>query len=213
MRALYHFTMSPFSRRTRVCLALKGLEVALREARENPAYLAEARALSPLGTMPVLVEGDLVLGTSQAILAWLDLAHPGGRTLWPALPADRQRALEVVALVDGVLDPIVDLATRYFPLSEHPEWPRVRDERLVRVKACSARLAQLATQPSLTGGAFGAAEAALYALVKWFEGMPDRAPTNATIRQVMGLGYKPEEGLSVWARVHDQEPAVRAVYG
>lgn len=213
MRALYHFTMSPYSRRTRVCLALKGLEVELREARENPAYLAEARALSPLATIPVLVEGDLVLGSSQAILAWLDLGHPGGRTLWPAAPAERQRALELCGLVEGVLDPVVDLATRYFAFAEHPEWARVRDERLARVRACSARLAQLATQPVLVGGGFGAAEASLYALVKWFEGMPARAPTNASIRQVMSLGYKPEDALVTWARAHDEHPAVRAVYG
>jgi hypothetical protein len=58
MRVLYHFARSPFSRRVRLALAHKGLTAELREARANPAFLEEARALSPLRTMPVLLEED-----------------------------------------------------------------------------------------------------------------------------------------------------------
>ncbi|HEV3191381.1 MAG TPA: glutathione S-transferase N-terminal domain-containing protein, partial [Polyangiaceae bacterium] len=71
MRILYHFTHSPFARRVRLALAHKGLDVELREGRDNPASMAEARRLVPLKTLPVLVDGDQVLGDSTAITRWL----------------------------------------------------------------------------------------------------------------------------------------------
>src|SRR5580692_1629886 len=56
MRTLYHFRLSPYSRRARLALAHKGLDCELRDARENPALLEEARALVPFRTVPVLVD-------------------------------------------------------------------------------------------------------------------------------------------------------------
>lgn len=44
MRTLYH------SRRVRLALAHKGLDVELRECRDDPAFAREARALAPFRT-------------------------------------------------------------------------------------------------------------------------------------------------------------------
>jgi glutathione S-transferase len=55
-RTLYHFPLSPFSRRARLALAHKGLAVELRDSRAKPEYIQEARRHTALKTIPVLVE-------------------------------------------------------------------------------------------------------------------------------------------------------------
>ncbi|MGH7295535.1 MAG: glutathione S-transferase family protein, partial [Polyangiaceae bacterium] len=112
MRTLYHFQNSPFSRRTRLALAHKGLEVQLREAREDPAAMQEARSLVAFRTIPVLVDGGRGMGDSTAIAHWLDAAYPSAPRLWPG-GAEAADVLQVAALVDVVLDHVVDVWTRY----------------------------------------------------------------------------------------------------
>ena len=89
---LYHF---PSPNPQKVTFALKELgldceivpvDLAKGEQRE-PAFLA----LSPFGRVPVLVDGDLALPESQAILAYL--GEKTGR-LWPASAAERADALK-----------------------------------------------------------------------------------------------------------------------
>ncbi len=76
MRLLYHLWLSPFSRKVRLVLGEKGLEVALKvekvwERRE------EFLALNPSGQVPVLIEEDgMVLSESGAITEYLDEVHP-----------------------------------------------------------------------------------------------------------------------------------------
>ena len=58
MRRLFHFPTSPFARRVRLALAHKGLTTELCDVRAHPEFLEESRRLSPLKTIPVLVEED-----------------------------------------------------------------------------------------------------------------------------------------------------------
>jgi len=75
MRLLFHFQTSPFARRTRLALAHKGLSFELRDVRAQPELLEQVRRLTPLKTIPVLVEEDgRVLGDSTAISHYLDRA-------------------------------------------------------------------------------------------------------------------------------------------
>jgi glutathione S-transferase len=89
---LYHF---PSPNPQKITFALKELgldceivpvDLTKREQRE-PAFLA----LNPFGRVPVLVDGDLTLCESHAILA-----HLGEKTgrLWPHSPAARADALQ-----------------------------------------------------------------------------------------------------------------------
>jgi glutathione S-transferase len=89
---LYHF---PSPNPQKVTFALKELgldcelvpvDLAKGEQRE-----AAFRAVNPFGRVPVLVDGDLTLTESQAILAYL--GEKTGR-LWPASPAERAGALK-----------------------------------------------------------------------------------------------------------------------
>ena len=64
---LYGAPQSPFVRKVRVALEEKGLTYAI----ELPAP-----ALHPMGKMPVLRDGDLVVPDSSVICAYLERKHP-----------------------------------------------------------------------------------------------------------------------------------------
>jgi glutathione S-transferase len=117
MRILYHFTNSPFSRRTRLALSHKGLDCELRDARENPACLEQARRLVAIKTFPVFVDGDRPLADSGAITRWLDAAYPQGGRIWPA-GDEAVEALEITSLVDVALTHVIDLGSRYYALHD-----------------------------------------------------------------------------------------------
>src|SRR5689334_7580306 len=99
MRVLYHFPMSPFSRRVRLSLAHKALPIELRDARADPALLAEARKYSGMKTIPVLHDESLWLSDSTAISRYLDAAHPA-RPLWSTQPAELAASFGVTSHVD-----------------------------------------------------------------------------------------------------------------
>jgi glutathione S-transferase len=89
---LYHFP-SPNPQKVTFALLELGLDcekipvdLAKGEQRE-PAFLA----VNPAGRAPVLVDGDVTLTESHAILAYL--GDTTGR-LWPATPAGRAAALQ-----------------------------------------------------------------------------------------------------------------------
>ncbi len=75
MYRLYHYPLSPFSRKVRLVLAEKGIEVELIEERyweQRPDFLR----MNPSGKVPVLKADKLVLAESGAICEYLDEVHP-----------------------------------------------------------------------------------------------------------------------------------------
>ncbi len=230
MRVLYHFRYSPFSRRVRLALANKRLDVELREARDNPDWRAEAARMVPLRTIPVLVDGGHALGDSTAITRWLDVAYPSAPRLWAndggsaASPEagrgsdeDALHALEVATLVDVVLCNVVDLGTRYFALSDHASWPSVKDEMLGRARLAADGLAARVTRASSLGrttisrSGWSAPDMWLYTMVAWFEGLPGRAASGGTPAQVMSLGFSVPGVLTAWADAHRGRDDVAAL--
>ncbi|HEY2516657.1 MAG TPA: glutathione S-transferase family protein [Polyangiaceae bacterium] len=202
MRTLYYFQYSPFSRRTRLALAHKGLECELKEARQEPAHRMKAARYWPLGTIPVFVDaGGSALGDSTAITRYLDAAYPE-RPVWPTEREAARVTMEVTSLVDAALNLIVDVGTRYFALSSHAEWANVRGELIGRAQRA---LDALATQVegkdgrALTDHGWGAADMWLFTLVAWLEGLPARAPTAANIAQIMTLPWSVPPALTRWA--------------
>lgn len=101
---LYYTPNSPYARMCRIAAELAGLTDALEleavklRTPDNPVI-----ALSPLGRVPVLVEGDLVLTEARHICAWLEEKGGRSRTVapygdWPALAAEA----EALAFLDAV---------------------------------------------------------------------------------------------------------------
>ena len=101
MPLLYHLWLSPFSRKVRIVLGEKGIDVSLKvekvwERREE--YLA----LNPTGEVPVMIEDDgMVLADSTAIVEYLDEKHSDppllGRS--PEMRAETRRLVAWLSLI------------------------------------------------------------------------------------------------------------------
>jgi glutathione S-transferase len=201
MRSLYHFPTSPYSRRVRLALAFKGLEVTMKDARADDALRVEAQGLWPLKTVPVFVDDGHVLGDSTAILHYLDEVYPAPARLFPAEKSARITALAITQLVDGVLNNVIDVGTRYYPLHEHAAWGDVQSMMLGRantaLQALATRAAENGPKPFTSAG-WCAAEIYLYTMVAWMESLPARANLQ-NIAQILSLPWKLAPELSKWA--------------
>ena len=85
---------TPLSANGRKPLALSHQLGLAPEIRLVNVYRGEGRtpgflAINPLGKIPVLVEGDLTLAESNAILVYIAEAH-GGFRLWSREPRTRE---------------------------------------------------------------------------------------------------------------------------
>jgi len=68
---LYGTELSGHAHRVRLLLSMLNLSAEWKEADASVRKSAEFLALNPLGQVPVLVDGDRVIGDSIAILIWL----------------------------------------------------------------------------------------------------------------------------------------------
>lgn len=214
-RTLYHFPLSPFSRRTRLALAHKGLDAELRDARAEPALLEEARARSPLKTVPLLVEPDgHALGDSTAIAHYLDAAY-AGPALWPRGSAsDARAAFEIATLADVALNAIVDLGTRFYDLHGDAAWAGVKGEMMSRAqRALDALGARAASREgrSLVASGWCAADMWLFTTTAWLESLPARAASAKNIAQIMTLGWTLPPAMPRWADAHRERADVRSL--
>jgi len=102
---LYGHPQSPFDRKVRVVLAEKGLAyeaVSVVPGSRTPELLA----LHPLGKIPVLRDGDVVVPDSSVICAYLERKHPEP-ALYPAYPAELARALFLEEYADTALNDVM----------------------------------------------------------------------------------------------------------
>jgi maleylacetoacetate isomerase len=104
---LYSFFNSSTSFRVRIALALKGLPyeyigVNLRSGEQGSE---EYRALSPAAIVPTLIDGDVKLTQSIAIIDYLDQRQPEPR-LVPEDPVLRARVLEIAQTIACEIHPI-----------------------------------------------------------------------------------------------------------
>lgn len=166
-------------------------------------------------TVPVLLDGGLVIPDSMAIAHYLDrkFADP---PLWPAGVAGAA-VFQLTALADTVIDVNVDLGLRYSALSDHPGFPEVKKEYVERVQGGLNRLAEQATEASsrpggfLIGDAWSFADMSLVSVVLWLENLPARVATFPPAKNMLALGWKLPSALSAWADRHRARPDVAAL--
>ncbi|HVN39111.1 MAG TPA: glutathione S-transferase family protein [Myxococcota bacterium] len=90
---LYGHRGSPFVRKALVVLEEKGLRYESVELSSVPGRKSpELLELHPLGKIPVLRDGDVVVPDSSVVCAYLEKKHPTP-ALYPDEPADLARAL------------------------------------------------------------------------------------------------------------------------
>jgi glutathione S-transferase len=102
MRTLYHYLISPLSRRVRVALGEKSVdfEAVLEQPwRRRPEFLA----LNPAGEVPVLVEDDGTVVVGGAICEYLEEAYPR-MALMPTRPGARAEIRRLVDWFDHKFD-------------------------------------------------------------------------------------------------------------
>ncbi len=157
-----------------------GLDYELRlldratRAQKAPDYLA----LNPSGRIPTLIDGDLTLFETGAILLHLIGAHPGARpgaALAPA-PGGRDHALFLQWLFHLTTTPQVTFHEYFYPerWAAGPEdEPRVRAAGIARLEADFALLDQaVAGETSFLASGFSALDLHLAMLARWSRDMP-----------------------------------------
>jgi glutathione S-transferase len=102
---VYGAALSPFVRKLRVVLREKNLpyEHVHIDPAKKPDYFLQ---LSPLGRIPVLKDGDLVLADSGVICTYLDTKHPQ-TALRPTDPAALAQVLWFEKFADYELAPLM----------------------------------------------------------------------------------------------------------
>lgn len=87
---LYSGTSDPYSHRVRIVLAEKGVTVDIIDVDSSHKAIEELASYNPYGSIPTLVDRDLVLYKSEIIMEYLDerFPHP---PLMPVYPVAKGR--------------------------------------------------------------------------------------------------------------------------
>lgn len=110
MLQLFGYWRSSASFRVRIVLQLKGLSyeqhpINLRQGEQcEKGY----RRVNPQGLVPFLVDGDVQLGQSVAIMEYLDEAYPA-YSLMPSAPEARARVRQIVNMIACDTHPLNNL--------------------------------------------------------------------------------------------------------
>ncbi len=109
---LYSYWRSSAAYRVRIALNLKGIEHELVPVHMlkngGEQHLPDYRSINPQGLVPALVDGELRLGQSLAIIDYLEerCPHP---SLYPEAPAQRARARQLALVIACDTHPLNNL--------------------------------------------------------------------------------------------------------
>lgn len=172
MRTLLEFHRSPNSVKVRVALGFKGLEYEIREMMAaDRAPMMEAAGW-PL--VPILLDGDVVMRDSAAILHYLEANYRDAPSLTPASRDDIRSAEALLARLNPEI-----LSIQYGLEDEVRKSDSERDEgriatgRATLVAALERLERRLATVPWLVGGAMS-----LYDVILACNLLPARPPAR-----------------------------------
>jgi len=153
--------LSPYAARVMIAARAKGMELAVDEADGWPGS-ATLRAVSPIGKIPVLVDGDIAIPESEIILGYLDDCVPNP----PLFPGDaRQRANTrlMVRLMDTYSTPSF---APFLPSAE----PEARSEALRRIGQALGYIDHFRLDGEFASGEeFSAADCAWIPFFHYFE--------------------------------------------
>jgi glutathione S-transferase len=122
MLTLYDNPFSPFARKVRMVLQLKGIAFRSVDALALTEH-ERLRAVNPRAEVPVLVDGDVTVVGSADIVAYLDDRFPSPAVM-PASPELRAKARAWQRIADGVLDAIIhDISLWTWPTHARTDQP------------------------------------------------------------------------------------------
>jgi len=142
---------------------------------DDPDY----RALNPNGLVPTVIDGDLVLWESHAILRHYARQHPGA-ALFPGDPADAARTDQVLDWNITTLWPPLGIAYRAVERQGQPREASEVQQALDQAGRAVAILDGLLAGRDYVGGAFGIGDIApAISLSRWHYLGRDLAPWPA----------------------------------
>lgn len=102
---LYGAPLSPFVRKARLCLAEKGLDYSLEVVMPftPPEWYLQ---LNPLGRIPALKDGEVILADSSVICQYLEEAYPQTARLYGQGPVERAHVRWLEKYADYELAPL-----------------------------------------------------------------------------------------------------------
>jgi glutathione S-transferase len=193
-------------------LALKVAGIAFEEtviSLEAPDFKARVSALSGAGRVPVLIDGDVRVWESLAILEYLAEKFPAAG-LWPKDAGARARARAIASEMHAGFLPL----RRRLPMNvARPVKPRALDDGaaadVARIDAIWSECRTKFGGPFLFGP-FGAADA-MYAPVVWrfhTYAVEVSAAARAYMRAIMALpawgGWRDAARRELWVLPHDE---------
>lgn len=140
-------------------------EAATRELIKSPEFLA----LNPRGTVPVLIDGDLVLSQNQAILHYLDELYPNAKLFGSKTVRDKAKAARWLAFFNA------DVHKSFGPLFRLPSYAKDNEAlaQTIRQQTVEQLLELLAVANEhleshiYFGEAISVADAYLYIMLNW----------------------------------------------
>jgi glutathione S-transferase len=154
-------------------------ELRLVDRSQNAQKSAEYLKLNPSGRIPVLVDGDLVLFETAAIVLHLVDKYPDSRLAPPTGAKDRPDFYRWIIHLTNT--PQVEFRAWFYP-HEHvmdeaaaPSVKQAAEQRLYRMFDVISE--QLGERTWLVGDQFSAADLFLFMLMRWSRGMPRPART------------------------------------
>jgi glutathione S-transferase len=128
---LYGVGGSPFVRKARVVLEEKGIPYETEPMVSVSPKTPELLALHPMGKIPVLRDGEVVVPDSSVICAYLEKKHPSP-ALYPDDPAELAKVLFLEEYADTrmfeVLGPILfERVVKRFVFQQEPDEARVAE--------------------------------------------------------------------------------------
>ncbi|KAK3182827.1 hypothetical protein Dsin_030113 [Dipteronia sinensis] len=104
---LYSYWMSSCAYRVRIGLNLKGIEYEYNSINlvKGDQHTPEFRKLNPIGYVPALVDGDVVLSDSFAILMYLEEKYPQHHPLLPSEVKKKAINYQAANIVSSSIQP------------------------------------------------------------------------------------------------------------
>lgn len=201
---------SPFAWRAMLGAVIQGTPFTDRllsfsdKDHRAPEYLA----LNPRGKVPTLVDGDVVVYESLAILAYLDRRFPA-RPLFGRTPREAGRIWQRVFEIDGYLaTPAIDGARKIFRGT-------LDDDARAKLSGVRSEFDQaeawIAEGGAVVGSDLTAADATLYPFVAFLRRVAPRVPDVA---KALGIGDFGENfpHLARWAARIEALPGFQQTY-
>lgn len=125
MIKLYGWPISTAYFRARVALDLKGAlyEPVFMDPDTKEHLETEYLAINPQGLVPTLVDGDLVLTQTMAIIEYLEETLPDP-ALMPILPAERARVRGLAEICNCEIHPIINRRVRLYLAEDMGHTPK-----------------------------------------------------------------------------------------